>query len=219
MICHKTKAKELLEQLKLIEIGNSKEKEKLEKKLSKIINSPEADNPLTMIKNSEIIVKAFGFVKNNGKHTFDSELLSTSPGGLVKLFTKYENTFSDKEYWENLKHVYIMQDYQQIPYELFKLLFNSERSHREYLMDDNEKLFFGNLPEMITIFRGGAKEEIKTGFGISWTLNKDIAQKFVDRKKHLAKDEMVVHQIEISKSKVVAYFNDRNEEEIIYLSD
>ena len=216
---HKVKAKELLEQLKLIDQGNLKGKEKLEKKLSKIINSPEADNVLTVMKNSEIIVKAFGFVKNNGQHTFDSELLSTSPGGLIKLFTKYQNTFSDKEYWENLKHVYIMQDYQQIPYELFKSLFNSERSQRDYFMDDDEKLFFENLPEIITIFRGGAKKEIKTGFGISWTLNRAIAQKFVDRKKHLAKNEMVVHQLEISKSKVVAYFKERNEEEIIYLGD
>lgn len=219
MMDHKIKAKELLEQLKLIDTSDLKEKEKLEKKLSKIINSPESDDILTVMKNSEIIVKAFGFVQNNGYHTFDSELLSTSSGGLIKLFTKYENTFSDKEYWENLKYVYIMQDYQQIPYELFKSLFNSERSQRECFMDSDERLFLENLPEQINIYRGGAKEEIKSGYGISWTLNKNIAKKFVDRKKHLAQDEMVILQLEISKSKVVAYFKERNEEEIIYLGD
>ena len=219
MMAHKIKAKELLEQLQLIDTGDLKEKEKLEKKLSKIINSPEADDILIVMKNSEIIVKAFGFVQNNGCHSFDSELLSTSPAGLIKLFTKYENTFSDKEYWENLKHVYIMQDYQKIPYELFRSLFNSEKSQREFLMDSDERLFLENLPEQIKIYRGGAKEEIKSGYGISWTLNKAVAQKFVDRKKHLAQDEMVILQLEISKSKVVAYFMDRNEEEIIYLGD
>ena len=214
---HKAKAKELLEQFNNLSVVNVKEKEKLEKKLNKISSSPEADNIITIMQNAEIIVKAISFVNNNGKHIFDSEILSTSSAGAIKLFTKYQNTFSDKEYWENLKYVYILQDYRQIPYELFKSLFDSQRSQKDFLMDSDERLFLENLPEQIKIYRGGAKKEVKKGYGISWTLNKDIAQQFVDRKKHLAKDEMTILQLEISKSEVVAYFNERNEEEIIYL--
>jgi hypothetical protein len=217
LIDQRVKAKELLEQLNNLRDVNLKEKEKLEKKLNKISSSPEADNIKTIIHNAETIVKAISFINNDGKHTFDSEILSTSSAGAIKLFTKYQNTFSDKEYWENLKYVYILQDYKQIPYELFKSLFDSKRSHKEFLMDSNERLFLENLPEQIKIYRGGAKKEVKKGYGISWTLNKDIAQQFVNRKKHLVMDEMTILQLEISKSEVVAYFNERNEEEIIYL--
>ena len=217
LIDHKVKAKELLEQFNNLRDVNLKEKEKLEKKLNKISSSPETDNIKTIMQNAEIIVKAIGFVSNNGKHTIESEILSTSSAGAIKLFTKYQNTFSDKEYWENLKYVYILQDYKQIPYELFKSLFDSQRSQKDFLMDSDERSFLENLPEQIKIYRGGAKKEVKKGYGISWTLNKEIAQQFVNRKKHLVKDEMTILQLEISKSEVVAYFNVRNEEEIIYL--
>ena len=65
----------------------------------------------------------------------------------------------------------------------------------------------------------GALKENETGFGVSWTLNKAIAEQFVERKKHSSNDVMVVHKLTIPKSKVVAYFNSRKEEEIIYIEN
>ena len=217
-------AKEVLEQLINLKGGDLKENLKLQKKLEIISKIKDEDyysqgikNIVMMNNNADVLVKAFYFIDNNGKQSYVSEIMSTSKADVMKVFLKYQETFSDQEYWENLKDVYITQDYMLLPYAAYKAIFNSNRNKKEFLMNDDERSFLENLPEQIKIYRGGAKKEVKKGYGISWTLNKDIAQQFVDRKKHLAKDEMTILQLEISKSEVVAYFNERNEEEIIYL--
>ena len=78
---------------------------------------------------------------------------------------------------------------------------------------------FNSLPDKLKIYRGGSIHESKTGFGISWTLNKEVAEKFVRIKKSLSDEEMVIHELIISKSMAVAYLNHRNEEEIIFLNN
>lgn len=226
MMDHRVDAKELLEKLKKINSGDTKLNLKLQKqleKLSKISDESYYKNDLKNFINwnnyADIITKANYFIIDNGILKFDSEIMSTPKGKYISVFMKHMDSFSDEEYWENLTYVYMNQDFSHISYDVYKMLFSSNRSNKEKLMRDEDIKFLKNLPDTFTIYRGGATKEKSKGYGISWTLNKDIAQQFVERKKYLAKDEMVVHQIEISKSKVVAYFNDRNEEEIIYLSD
>lgn len=216
-------AKELLEKLKNLKEGDIKENLKLQKKLEKIsklkddvINSNDTKNIIKIYPNYEILVKASSFVNDNGSLTYDSEIESSSKNGVMKVFMKYQDTFTDEEFWIQLKYVHITQDFIELPYEIYKALFNSKRSKKELLMDEEERVFLEQLPDTLTIYRGGASKESETGYGVSWTLNKSIAQQFVDRKKYLVEDEMVVHQLEIPKSKVVAYFNSRQEQEIIY---
>jgi hypothetical protein len=164
-------------------------------------------------------VKANNFILNNGKETFDTLLQSTPKGQYIKLFKKFEKTFTDEEYWENLIYTYTIQDYQQNDYQFYIRLFSSKRKSREKMMSPEEQDFFNNLPDTITIYRGGSVSETKKGYGISWTLNKDIAAKFVNIKKSLSDDTMIIHEIEIPKQNVVAYVNGRKEEEIIYLGE
>ena len=74
-----------------------------------------------------------------------------------------------------------------------------------------------NLPEKITIYRGSYSR-----WGISWTLNKDIAEWFATRFKAVNKIETVNTQVfkqEVYRDNCIAYFNDREEEEIIYLGE
>lgn len=217
MLDQRKLAKELLEKLKIFKEGDNKKNLKFQKQLEKISTTKDNDyTDLKSIQFSDILLKASYFIDNNGRESYDADIISTPKNELMAVFMKYQDTFTDEEYWRELKYVYTLQDYMQLPYEIYKVVFNSKRSNKELLMQEEERIFLDQLPEIITIYRGGALKESKTGYGVSWTLNKSIAQQFVDRKKYLVKDEMVVHQLEIPKSKVVAYFNERQEEEIIY---
>jgi len=215
----------LLEKIKKINSGDEKLRLNLQRKLKKLIESSDEkdyfrkENLVVVLKNADLISKAHDYINNNGTLSFDSELLSTPKGSYMSVFIKYMDSFSDEEYWKKLAYVYILQDFMELPYEMFKTIFSANRSNRDKLMSNEDIKFLENLPETITIYRGGATKEKNTGYGISWTLNKDIAQQFVNRKKVLANDEMEVLEITINKSKVVAYINERNEEEIIYLGD
>jgi|GEM_PF-2565280 hypothetical protein len=226
MMDYRVKAKELLEEFEKINSGNTKLKLELQKKLEKLSQFSDkkyfetiANDVSKVLKNADLIVRAIDFIENNGAFSFDGELMGTPKGDYISVFLKHQDSFSDEEYWEKLAYVYIMQDFAHVPYEVYKNIFSSNRSNREKLMNDEDIKFLDNLPETITIYRGGAVNEKRTGFGISWTLSKDIAQQFVDRKKVLSNDQMEVLELTIKKSKVVAYFSERNEEEIIYLGE
>jgi hypothetical protein len=136
----------------------------------------------------------------------------------IKLFIENADTFSDEEYWRELASAYIMQNYKKIPYKTYYKLFTSERAFKEKLMSEEERQFLAQLPEKITIYRGGSVSEQKSKkYGISWTLKKEIAENFANVKKLRDGKEMLVFEKEIAKSEVIAYFKNRQEEEIIYL--
>lgn len=216
---HKALAKKILDDLKKLTVDNEKNKIALQKKLEKILKLEDYKDYQELMRNSEILVNASHFVKNNGKESFDSKIISCSKSDYMKVFSKYQDSFTDEQYWKNLSYCYTLQDYMRLPYEVYKGLFNSKREQKKFLMNEEESAFFEKLPQFITIYRGGLKDEKDTGYGISWTLNIAVAQQFVDRNKHLILGELFLHEIVIPKSKVVAYFNDRKEEEIIYLGD
>lgn len=227
MMDYRVKAKELLEEIKKMNIGATTPNLKLQKQLEKLskisnesyYNNNDIENIINRNNYADLIVRSISFVKNNGNLTFDSELMSVHKSKYMSVFLKHIDSFSDEEYWENLAYVYMIQDFTHVSYEVYKMIFSSDRSNRDKLMSDEDIKFLENLSENITIYRGGAKIEKNTGYGISWTLNKDVAQQFVDRKKTLVSDDLEILEITIHKSKVVAYLNQRNEEEIIYLGD
>ncbi len=220
------KAKKLLERFKNFEGGDLEKKLKHQKKLEILAKFDAekfkgSDMQFTkkILQNSDVYVNAYNFLKDGGVNTFENEVFTASKGKKMAIFNKYADTFTDEEYWQNLAETYIMQEYMELPYFFYKELFSSTRSKKEMLMNDADRLFLEQLPEMITIYRGGAEKESETEYGVSWTLNETIAEQFVYRKKHSSKDAMVVHKLIIQKSKAVAYFNSRQEEEIIYLGE
>lgn len=79
------------------------------------------------------------------------------------------------------------------------------------LMDNNEFEIFKNLPETITIYRSAKTSKKNNIETLSWTLDYNIAKWFSNR--HTTKGR--IFQAEINKEHVLAYFNRRNEKEVI----
>ena len=80
---------------------------------------------------------------------------------------------------------------------------------KEYLMDEDNLKVYSNLPENITAYRGIYEGGNKNG--LSWTLNYEIAERF----SHRFNTEGIILEKNFQKQQILAYFGDRDEEEII----
>lgn len=128
-----------------------------------------------------------------------------------------------KYYWYALRNAYDMSDNLFHINCLVKGSFAKDEPERQTLMIVKERKYLQGLSEQITIYRGMTEAEFKSGnFGISWTLRKETAEFFAftywrnRATNHLKK---VVHELVINKSEVIAFFNERQEFEIIYISN
>jgi hypothetical protein len=79
-------------------------------------------------------------------------------------------------------------------------------------MSDGELNVFNNLPENLTIYRGVGVGRKK--MGLSWTENCDKADWFAKRFNQNGKQGYLL-KAEINKKGILAYFNSRNEDELI----
>lgn len=138
-----------------------------------------------------------------------------SPFRTTALFEMADRITDDAEYWQTVASVYVMIENQWEHPEKWKQLFSSDRPKREMMMNDKEREFFDSLPDVITIYRGYSLGELREGW--SWTLKRETAQWFADRYVILDPYESCPEVItaKAEKSKVLAYFNDRDEEEIV----
>lgn len=143
------------------------------------------------------------------------------PLGRNEIFHLVENLshlMSDEDYWMITGICYTNSDFAFEDSGYIGSFLLAERSKREFLMNEDERIFFNTLPKNIRIYRGCSIQEIKSGkFRFSWTLNKDVADFFAHKysRNSLIKSEVV--QKTVSKSKLIAYFNDRDEEEVLYI--
>jgi hypothetical protein len=87
---------------------------------------------------------------------------------------------------------------------------------RPYLMNPVERGVLRKLPNRVTIYRGfnGDRPEPTIQNGLSWTLSMDKAKWFA--KRYGAKKPTVL-EIRVDKDDIIAYFNGRNEQEIVYI--
>jgi hypothetical protein len=76
-------------------------------------------------------------------------------------------------------------------------------------MDEQELETLKSLDNELVVYRGCVKNLNENG--LSWTLDKNQAKWFANR---FEKDGVVLEK-RISKKNIVAYFNGRNEEEVI----
>lgn len=138
-----------------------------------------------------------------------------------EVFLYIKKRLKGELYWYALSLAYLNSD------DLFRYnkevrkAFNKRQPHRSRLMSELEIKYLEKLPETLTIYRGMTEVELESeNFGVSWTLKKEIADFFVNNylrntaTNHLKK---VCHKLIIKKSKVIAFLNDRQEFEIIYL--
>jgi hypothetical protein len=138
-------------------------------------------------------------------------------------FLKIKSQLKGENYWYALRSSYQMSDNLFRFSNIIKNCFLSDEPKKDLLMDFEEYEYINNLPNQITIYRGMSELELKQeSFGCSWSLKKSQAIFFANEynrnfdTRHLKK---VVHEITIDKSKVMAFFNSREEFEIIYFKE
>lgn len=188
------------------------------KELKKLVNKKDFSD-ITQIKSMYLFNEFYHMYLVKDIY-MDLVLLNTASSDKIKTFIKYQNEMSDQEYWENLNLVYALQDYSPVPNPILIHLFQSDRPGREHLMSEKDRDYFDQLPDEITIYRAMSKKEYDSGnYRLSWTLNKKVAEFFSERSESLYEKDMLIHEVKINKTEAIAYFNDRNEEEIIYIKN
>lgn len=93
---------------------------------------------------------------------------------------------------------------------------NCSAMHKEMKGADRE--LYLSLPDKVTIYRGAHIDEYNNGdFGMSWTLNQKIAERFALDMPPV--EDKKVFKVIVDKSSIVAYTNEREEEECIMNTD
>lgn len=83
---------------------------------------------------------------------------------------------------------------------------------KKVLMDEEEYKYYESLPQTITAYRGVSIG--RNPKGLSWTCNLETAKWFANRFNRNG-EEGYVQSVTIDKSCVLAYFNGRNEDELV----
>jgi hypothetical protein len=140
-----------------------------------------------------------------------------------KTFLKMKSQLKGKNYWYALRSSYEMSDNLYSFSKMIKKCFLKSEPQRESLMLPEEIEYFNNLPYQITIYRGMTEDDLnQKAFGCSWTVKKEVAEYFAYtymRNIDTRNINKVVHELTINKNEVVAFFNAREEFEIIYIKD
>ena len=125
-------------------------------------------------------------------------------------FIKYIFTHvTGKEYWELLQSVWIdtMNSWQS--HELWEVLWENKTPGREFCMEETERAVLVSLPEKIVAYRGTGNNKNQHGF--SWSLDIEVAKKF----SRMYGQKGDVYRAVIPKENIYAYFNGRNEAELV----
>lgn len=129
----------------------------------------------------------------------------------LEAFVSIREQLTDREYWELLSSIWVDSENIGKNLLLWKRMLGSQRSGKEYFMDDEEKLALAALPEKVEVFRG--YQPGKNYNGLSYTLSKERAEWFAKR---FAKDGKVRTRV-VKKSAVFAFLSVRGEQEVILL--
>jgi len=125
------------------------------------------------------------------------------------------------DYWKSLKEIWIDAEFPGVNQNVWLTLFMRKHPDRRKLMSGKERRVLNNLPEKeIDIYRGYCGEEYQEG--ISWTLSYDkavwFARRFAGADIHdqIATDmEPLVAEAVCDKKDILAYLDDRKEQEIL----
>jgi len=94
-----------------------------------------------------------------------------------------------------------------------------KKADQSILMDGEEREMFDSFDDTVTIYRGVTSYNAKNIKALSWTTDYQTAEWFA----HRFGEEGTVYEAQISKEHILAFFNGRNESEVIvdpkYLTD
>lgn len=81
----------------------------------------------------------------------------------------------------------------------------------ELLMDEEEHTVYRSLDDPVTVYRGVTSYNAKNIKALSWTLDRETAEWFA----HRFGEEGTVYEAQIPKKYILAFFNGRNESEVV----
>ncbi len=147
--------------------------------------------------------------------------IGTDSYNRFEIFLNHCKFFIDWEYWYGLRLAYTCSDNLFQYKGLVRAAFVAKVKDRKYLMTESERVFLKGLPQKVTIYRAMTVKESKSNqFGVSWTLSKDVADFYKEKyiRNHATKNEpkTIIEKV-VTKKNIIAYFNGREEQEIIYL--
>lgn len=132
------------------------------------------------------------------------------------------DTVPDELYWSGLRLAYCGTDNLYSHKRMIKRCFSSKRTNRESLMTKSERTFLNKLPSKVKIYRAMTVVESKSkDYGISWTLDKKTAEFFKEKYQRNFDTyglEKTILRLDVNRADIVAYINEREEKEIIYIS-
>lgn len=154
---------------------------------------------------------------------FERYLLSFGSHERFAAFRKIHRKLTDADFWRLLGDVWTAAEVIEPDKRVWLSLFQSTRPQRELLMTDTERATLAALPQTLEIWRGCGHAD---GWrGMSWTLDKVKATWFANeyagggRRQLLARDfvgtEPHFFKAHCQKADVIAYFNERDESEIV----
>lgn len=156
----------------------------------------------------------------SAKNAFEIYMMTNKPYGMT--FLKYaSHHLSKKDFSEILADAWIRSenpnnDPNLTQHELLSMFQSAESKH---LMSQAEMNTLDALDATITVYRGITSYNAKNVKALSWTLDRNVAEWFATR----FDEDGTVYQAQIAKSHIYAYFNGRNESEVIvdpkYLMD
>lgn len=163
-----------------------------------------------------VLIKSFFARKDN----ILPEILSLlDPTNTTLCLLEVAESMQDCEYWNALGDSYTQKEFVHVPSNILKMLFLQPKGSIECLMNEEERQFLESLPNKIMAYRAMSREEERSNeFRISWTLSEEVAYDFVEKQSLFfdISDSFVKSQV-IDKNHVIAYFNGRNEEEVIFI--
>ena len=129
-------------------------------------------------------------------------------------FSYCHNHLSDKDYGIYLRNAWTMEENpnQDVNVSRRRAIQLFKKAKKKHLMNEEEYKYYDALPEKLTVWRGVSPGRER--LGLSWTDDRETAEWFRKRFERDGKKGYLL-EAEIGKAEVLAYFNGRNENEIV----
>jgi hypothetical protein len=130
----------------------------------------------------------------------------------IHAFQTIMRHFTNAEYWRIFGEVWTDTENLWQNKADFKRLLNSKRPNREAMMTEEEIEYMDKLPHEFTVYRGCRKNLNENG--MSWTLDYDKAQWFMNRLNRFGDGKIL--EATIPKHEIYAVFLGRGETEVVW---
>lgn len=172
--------------------------------------------PINILEDKEALERWQEFMKeriNECNSVFQVYMLITKPYKFA--FIRYaEKSMSKDDLSKILADAWVTTEEPNLDPNLSKtkLLSLFKLANPEVLMNDEELKVFNELEDTVTIYRGVISYNADNVKALSWTLDYDKAEWFANR---FNEENGTVYEAQIERLHILAYFDRRNESEII----